>query len=163
MCLKRLSLTFLLLIVVAASFAQDLEELQKSVIRQESIFKEIIVKIEKDTNQFFEVKGGKMHLYFPVSINDKKFNVLAPEVSPSYLKNQSSLKLKGQYINESVFYAFHVEGEEEVDMANEWRKNGKLSVVISIIAIIMGGILTYLVYINFSVKKLEQRVKSSHE
>ena len=48
--------------------------------------------------------------------------------------------------------------QEQAEMADVMRSNGKIYVVVGVILIVLGGLIAYLVSIERKVKKLEQKI-----
>lgn len=49
--------------------------------------------------------------------------------------------------------------DEAIEMANTFRQSGKIYVVITVIAIIFTGIISYLIYIDRKISNLENKQK----
>ncbi|ELR71451.1 hypothetical protein C900_02792 [Fulvivirga imtechensis AK7] len=50
-------------------------------------------------------------------------------------------------------------GNEQVEMADEFRKEGKIYVLTGVICLILGGIIAYLLVIDKKVSRLEKEIK----
>ncbi len=57
-----------------------------------------------------------------------------------------------------AYVASNAQGEA-VEMANTFRQSGKIYVVITVIAIIFTGIISYLIYIDRKISNLENKQK----
>ena len=49
---------------------------------------------------------------------------------------------------------------QEVEMADKFRSDGKIYVVIAVLFVVLAGIFTYLILLDRKVKSLEEKVKS---
>ncbi len=58
----------------------------------------------------------------------------------------------------TIFYANAFAGENQPEMADTMRSNGKIYVVVGIILIVLVGLFVYLFFIERKVKKLEQKI-----
>ncbi len=58
-----------------------------------------------------------------------------------------------------AFISSKAQQPSSVEMADAFRENGKIYVVITVIAIIFTGIIAYLIYIDRKISKLEKKVK----
>lgn len=51
-------------------------------------------------------------------------------------------------------------GNTEVTMADKMRENGKIYVVVAVMAVIMGGIFTYMVFTDRKISRLEKELNA---
>lgn len=49
--------------------------------------------------------------------------------------------------------------QEEVEMADKLRENGKIYVVVAVVAVIFAGIIVYLVNLDSKISKLEKQLR----
>ena len=71
-------------------------------------------------------------------------------LSPLFLCSQDKIK-----IDESDY------NNQEVEMADQFRKEGKIYVLTGVICLILGGIVVYLVVIDKKVSRLEKEINKS--
>lgn len=69
------------------------------------------------------------------------------------------LVLKGIYALALILISLPSFAQQEVEMADTMRSEGKIYVVVAIILIVLSGLITYLVLLDRKVKKLEDLVK----
>lgn len=55
-----------------------------------------------------------------------------------------------------LFTSFNLFAQEEVQMADQMRADGKIWVVVAVIAIVFVGIITYLVLLDRKISKIEK-------
>ncbi len=53
--------------------------------------------------------------------------------------------------------------ENEVDMADVMRSNGKIYVVVAVVVIILTGLIVYLISLDRKITKLEKRISSKEK
>ena len=51
----------------------------------------------------------------------------------------------------------YAQSNSEIDMADEWRSNGKINVVIAVLAVIFLGLFIYLIGIDRKLRRLENK------
>lgn len=57
----------------------------------------------------------------------------------------------------AVFLPFLLKAQDEVEMADTMRSNGKIYVVITVLAVVLAGILFFLISIDLRLRKLENK------
>lgn len=57
-----------------------------------------------------------------------------------------------------LFTSFNLFAQEEVQMADQMRADGKIWVVVAVIAIVFIGIITYLVLLDRKISKIEKNL-----
>ena len=58
-----------------------------------------------------------------------------------------------------IYFTATFAQQEQAEMADVMRSNGKIYVVVGVILIVLGGLIAYLVSIERKVKKLEQKIE----
>ncbi len=55
------------------------------------------------------------------------------------------------------------QAQEKVDMADTWRTDGKIWVVIAVMGIILGGLLAYVAISDRKISKLEKEIRKDQQ
>lgn len=71
------------------------------------------------------------------------------------------LKLTGLLL--LLIVALPAQAQEKVDMADTWRTEGKIWVVIAVIGIILGGLLAYVAISDRKISKLEKEIRKDQQ
>lgn len=71
------------------------------------------------------------------------------------------LKLTGLLL--LLIVALPALAQEKVDMADTWRTEGKIGVVIAVIGIILGGLLAYVAISDRKISKLEKEIRKDQQ
>lgn len=71
------------------------------------------------------------------------------------------LKLTGLLL--LLIVVLPAQAQEEVDMADTWRTEGKIWVVIAVIGIILGGLLAYIAISDRKISKLEKEIRKDKQ
>jgi hypothetical protein len=69
----------------------------------------------------------------------------------------ASLQLSAQPVNEPAKAA------SSIEMADAMRRDGKIYIVVAVVATIMAGIVVYLVRLDSRISKLEEEVAANHQ
>ncbi len=68
-------------------------------------------------------------------------------------------QLKAQTANESALVEANA-GNQEIEMADQMRRDGKIYVVVGCVLVVLAGMIFYLISIDKKVSRLEKQVKS---
>lgn len=89
---------------------------------------------------------------FPILINMKKFisSIFAICVLSVFLLSAVPAAAQKQEISESDYT------NRQVEMADRFREEGKIYVVVAVIVVLLAGMLTYMIVLDRKVSKLEK-------